>query len=219
MMSDLEIRFIPVDEMEVRLEEGTEGQPNKLVGYPAKFNSLSKTLRHEKYGEFKEVIRHNAFQRSLDNKDDVILNIDHDNARLIARTSAGNLTLVEDEVGLRMEAILPNTTKAKDLMEDIRVGNYKGMSFAFTTQKDDFRKEPTGNIRELHDVNLKDVSVVYAPAYNHTEVALRSFELWNEARASEEVEAKEEPATTVNNVQLAKMKLAELNNKYLKAIS
>lgn len=201
-----ETRFIPIDNVEIRLDQEENSAP-KLIGYAAKFNSLSHTLKSEKYGAFREVIRKGAFTRSISNNDQVILNIDHDNSKLVARTSAGNLRLSEDEIGLRVEADLPNTTVANDLKENLKVRNLVGMSFAFTTNKDLFRKEGNETLRELHDVNLHDVSVVYTPAYPSTEVALRSFETWCEA---EQAEQTPEPQGMSVDVAEAMLKLLAL---------
>jgi HK97 family phage prohead protease len=49
------------------------------------------------------------------------------------------------------------------------------MSFGFTTKSDIWRQEGERQIRELHNVDLFDVSAVTYPAYQATEMALRSL--------------------------------------------
>jgi phage head maturation protease len=48
------------------------------------------------------------------------------------------------------------------------------MSFGFITKRDLWRQEGDTQIRELHQVDLYDVSPVTYPAYKATEIALRS---------------------------------------------
>ena len=170
---------------ELRIDQ-TEGEPTKLVGYAATFDSLSHDL-----GGFREKIAPGTFARSIRKKQDVIGNVDHDDSRILARTTAGTLILEEDIKGLRFSIKIPNTTAGKDCLENVRNGNYSGCSFAFVTVKDDFSKADGETIRELQDVDLFDVSVVCTPAYPDTELALRSLKAW-EKRAEHDEEDEEE---------------------------
>lgn len=229
-MNNIEKRFMPVNESELRFE-AMAGDGNTVTGFALKWNSLSKTMRHEKYGLFKEVIRPGAFSRALANKADVTFNVDHNDSKILARTSAGNLRLKEDNIGLAIDASLPNTTVASDLKENIRVGNISSMSFAFTVNDggEQWRKEGDIHVRELLDCNLYDVSAVCQPAYNTTEIAVRSFEKYMESREeeapveekpieapAEAVPVEEKPVEApVTSIQLAEalLKLLELQGK------
>src|SRR5699024_12311963 len=66
---------------------------------------------------------------------DVRCLIDHDNSRILGRTKSGTLSLEKDEIGLRFECTLPNTTYARDLYENVRVGNIDQCSFGFEVDK------------------------------------------------------------------------------------
>lgn len=237
-MNKIEKRYLPVEQSELRFES-VEGSEQRLAGYAFKTNSLSQLMQHEKYGLFREVLRPGVVTRALANKPDVKLNIDHDNGRIIARTTAGNLRLSEDAVGLSIDASLPNTTKANDLKEDVRVGNITSMSFAFTVAPDGerWRREGDIHIRELLDINLFDVSCVVDPAYlstevglrsEATEVAYRSFEAYMETREEAEPvveapvvapveEAAPEEANTLSAVE-ANAKIAQLKARYIKTL-
>jgi hypothetical protein len=71
----------------------------------------------------------------------------------LGRNHAGTLSLVEDERGLKIEIIPPNTTWAKDLMESIRRGDVDQMSFGFRTKQDEWdERDPKSSSREA---NLK----------------------------------------------------------------
>jgi len=156
MTNNLEFRFSSID----KHEDG-----NIVVGYAAKFNSLSEDL-----GGFTEQIAPGAFAKSLADQKDIRAFADHDAGKLLGRTKNGTLKLSEDNVGLRMELKLPNTTLGNDVRELIRDGTLSQTSFGFRVKKDSWR----GNIRTLLDVDLFEVSVVSIPAYTDTTVALRS---------------------------------------------
>jgi len=213
-----ETRFLPVDDLEVRFLEGGRVQIN---GYAAKFNAPSRLMHHPQYGEIREIIRPGAFTDTISKRnkfpEDVVANIDHDNDRILARTSGGTLRLSEDALGLRIEADLADTTRAKDLIADIKHRNYQGMSFAFTCQRELVREEKEqGWVRELHEATLFDVAVVVDPAYTQTSVgvAARSIEREVERRAAVAVEEKAEETKATEADQAAK-DAAELKMKAL----
>lgn len=223
-MNERETRFFPVEDLEVRFLEGGK---MTVTGYAARFNSPSRLMHHADYGEIREVIRPGAFADSISKRnkfpDDVVANIDHDNDRILARTSGGTLRLSEDALGLRIEADLANTTRAKDLVEDIKHKNYQGMSFAFSVNREMVREEKEAGvwIRELHDCTLFDVAVVVDPAYAQTSVgvAARSVELEVEKRALEKRQTEESQAIlehaeqVTTEIQEVKTSLLELKQK------
>jgi Escherichia/Staphylococcus phage prohead protease len=164
-MKQLEYRAV------AKLEIREEGGKPKLVGYAAVFNSRSVDL-----GGFVEVIRPGAFKRSLAAGADVRALVEHDPGRIIARGKAGNLSLAEDDRGLKVEIMPTDTSAGRDAIENVRSGVLDAMSFGFYVQveKWDFKTEPA--LRELYDVEIDDVSIVAYPAYPKTEIALRSLE-------------------------------------------
>lgn len=166
-MKDLELRFS-------NFEQAEDG--NKLVGYAAKFNSLSEDL-----GGFVEKIAPGAFARSLRDNKDIRAFADHDQGKLLARSKNETLKLAEDDTGLRVEIKLPKTTLGNDIRELVREGTLSQMSFGFRVRKDSWQ----GNVRTLLDVDLFEVSVVSIPAYKNTEIALRSKAAQDEAVAKE----------------------------------
>lgn len=152
--------------MEIR----AEADKVTVGGYAAVFNSLSQDL-----GGFREVIRRGAFQSTIAGGADVRFLINHDGLPL-ARTKSGTLRLAEDERGLRIDASLdPTDPDVQRLIPKMRRGDLSQMSFGFRTLKDAWRQEGADQIRELHAVDLFDVSAVTYPAYQSTEVALRSL--------------------------------------------
>jgi HK97 family phage prohead protease len=164
-------------EMEVRAVEGIElraeaGQPPRLIGYAAVFNSRSQDL-----GGFVEIIRPGAFSRTLAAKPDIRALVNHDRNRIIGRTTNGSLKVAEDERGLRVEITPIDTQAGVDIVKDVRAGNIDGMSFAFFTPLggDRWVMGADPPLRELVSVDLIDVSPVVYPAYLKTDVAVRAF--------------------------------------------
>ena len=153
--------------LEIRAEPG---RAPRLVGYAAVFNSRSVELP----GGFVEIVRPGAFKRALATADVRAL-IDHDPRLILGRTTAGTLTLAEDDRGLKVEIEPPDTPAGRGVLVSVQRGDLDGMSFGFRTRTDRWQLESKPPLRELLDVDLFDVSVVAFPAYPRTEIALRSL--------------------------------------------
>jgi HK97 family phage prohead protease len=158
---------------ELRAEQQEDGK-QFISGYAAVFNSLSE----EMWG-FREKIMPGAFARTLRERVDCRQLINHDSNLVLGRTTAGTLQLSEDEKGLRFRCEMPKTSYAADLMESIRRGDISQCSFGFITRKQAWIEDDANDvtIREIHDVDLFDTSVVTYPAYPETSVAMRRSEL------------------------------------------
>ena len=138
----------------------------KLTGYAAVFE------QETRISDFTEVIRPGAFAASLKGRDILAL-VDHDPARLLARTKSGTLRLEEDSKGLRFELDVPDTQQGRDLLTLAGRGDLGGMSFGFTVARSGERWD--GKKRELRAVTLHEISVVHAwPAYQGTSVEPRA---------------------------------------------
>jgi len=144
---------------------------NKLEGYAAVFNSMSEDL-----GGFTEVIRPGAFKRALAGAPDVLALFDHDARHVLGRTKAGTLRLQEDDRGLRFAIDMPSTSTGRDLLVSVGRGDITGASFAFIAKEDRWIQGNAGMMRELHDVDLLDITITANPAYPETEVARRALE-------------------------------------------
>jgi HK97 family phage prohead protease len=162
-MKKIERRTFTVRNIETR--EAEDGVM-RLSGYAAVFNDSSVPL------PFSERIAPGAFRKTLSETPDVRLLINHEGLPL-ARTKNGTLELSEDEVGLRFDAELPDTTEARDLWTLIQRGDVDQMSFAFRVIRQKWSADRTE--RTLTEVSLADgdVSVVTYPAYPTTTVEAR----------------------------------------------
>ena len=162
-MKKIERRTYTVRNVETRQED--DGVM-RLSGYAAVFNDPSVPL------PFSERIAPGAFRKTLSETPDVRLLINHEGLPL-ARTKNNTLALSEDEVGLRFDAELPDTSEARDLYTLIQRGDVDQMSFAFRVIRQKW--SPDRSERTLTEVSLADgdVSVVTYPAYPTTTVEAR----------------------------------------------
>ena len=156
-------------DFETTFEIREEGDGMTFVGYAAKFDQPSENL-----GGFVEYVERGAFSRSLKSRNDVMLLWNHDSGQPLASTRSGTMKLSEDEVGLRVEARLPQTTLGKDLAILLRDGIVGKMSFGFNVIKDSWNSE--GNERRLKSVRLFEVSAVVWPAYTSTSATVRGLD-------------------------------------------
>lgn len=164
--------------LEVRAGEGDDA-PAVLAGYAAMFGELSEDL-----GGFRERIAPGAFAKTLGG--DVRALFNHDSNLILGRTKSKTLRVEEDQRGLRVEIMPPDTSAARDLMTSVQRGDVDQMSFGFFTISDNWDEVDGEIIRTLIEVRLLDVSPVTFPAYPQTEIALRSMQAWqagNEADA------------------------------------
>lgn len=174
MAKNVEKRFVDAG-FEIRSEEG---KPITVSGYAAVFEDETVIG-----GAFAERVARGAFEGS-DMSNTVAL-FNHDMNQPLARVGHG-LDLKVDERGLRYSFELGNQSYAKDLAENIRMGNVSTSSFGFTVEDDSWERRDDGvNLRTINKVGLLfDVSPTTQGAYATTEVGLRSMEL---ALANEEV--------------------------------
>jgi uncharacterized protein len=157
-----EVRTNSVD-FEVR----AEGDGMTFSGYASVFNSPSEDL-----GGFIEYVAPGAFKRSLQSRNEVKLLWNHDSGEPLASLRGGTMQLVEDEVGLRVTAKLPNTTRGRDIAELLRTKVIDSMSFGFNVIKDSWSRD--GQTRTLESVRLFEASIVSFPAYSATTATVRS---------------------------------------------
>ena len=163
MTKKIERRTFTIKNVEARqAEDGTM----RLSGYAAVFNDDSVPL------PFIERIAPGAFRKTLTETPDVRLLINHEGLPL-ARTKNETLRLREDEIGLYMDADLPDTQAARDLYTLVERGDVDQMSFAFRVIRQRWNEGRTE--RTLTELSLADgdVSVVTYPAYPTTTVEAR----------------------------------------------
>jgi uncharacterized protein len=166
-----ETRYVAAGEM--RAERAADGKIY-LSGRAAPYGQLTKLWEN-----VHERIMPGAFTRALAEKQDVRHLQNHDPNLVLGRTKAGTLTLSEDSAGLNFRTLLPDTSYARDLAACIERGDVDGNSFGFIAvrqawieESDPAKPDAVRCIRELHDVDLMDVSTVTYPQYAGTSAAI-----------------------------------------------
>lgn len=166
-MRDLELRHVAAS---VELRSDGEN-PGVLVGYAAKYDTISQDL-----GGFVETVSRSAFTKSLADQNRIVARFNHDASGLLGTTDAGTLTVRSDDVGLRYEVALPNTSVGRDVGVLAARGDLRYSSFAFHTIEDSWGATERGfPLRTLQSALLVDVAPVTSPAYMDTTVAMRSL--------------------------------------------
>lgn len=157
---------------EIRLGDNatSTSESRHIEGYAIVFNSLSNDL-----GGFREIIEQGAITDELINNSDIVCLMNHDIKKgLLARSyhGRGSLKLDIDEHGLHYSFEAPKTALGDEVLEGIRRGDIAKCSFAFVCGEDVWDKDENGEyIRHVKKIkNLYDVSLVYHPAYEETEV-------------------------------------------------
>jgi HK97 family phage prohead protease len=141
-----------------------------VEGYAAVFNEIA-----DIGGMFREVIAPGAFTEAI-GRDDVVFLINHDGLPL-ARTRSGTLELSEDKRGLKMRTVLdPEDPDVKSIAGKMKRGDLDKMSFAFLPEVQEWDDSGDVPLRTIKKAALYDVSIVTTPAYDGTEIGLRSLE-------------------------------------------
>ena len=172
----IEQRLYGSDVLELRIDD-QEGRT--LKGHAAVFNKNSLPIM----GLFYERIDPGAFTKTI-REDDIRSLWSHNRAEVLGRTKSGTLRLSEDRRGLAFENDLPETQRANDLIELIQRGDVDEVSFGFRATEEEWEEPKEGSkklaIRTLKEVKLFDISPVAFAAYPQTDVAVRSYEAWQE---------------------------------------
>lgn len=183
---------------------GTASKPT-LRGYAAVFNQRAVI------GTFAEVVMPGAFSRCLKNNPDVRALVDHESSKIIGRTTAGTLRLSQDNKGLRCEIDLPDTQLGRDTYTSVQRGDLSQMSFGFCAVDENIvpTSDAPGILRELHDVDVFDVSVVTYPAYEGTSITARALRSMFPHGRPEHLEARNLARTLRNHSKATTEEAAE----------
>lgn len=162
-----------------RDDEGTDGLT--LTGHAAVFNDWTEIDSWE--GRFRERIAPGAFKKTIrENNGRVRLQFDHGSHPLIGSIPLGQIRkLKEDSRGLFVEARLSDNWLIQPVRDAIADEAIDGMSFRFTVEKDSWDKlDADVPERTIQEVRLLELGPVVFPAYDTTDVGVRSAQLARE---------------------------------------
>lgn len=181
-MTGAETRRLPLADAGIQVRANNAEGTARFSGYASVFNSRTAIGNPLRWG-FYEEIAPSAFSKTLTEGDARML-IDHDSYYVVSRSSAGTLTLSEDERGLAVDSALDTELSyVRDLQANLRNGNVSGMSFGFYVIKDEWNQEQVEiegadpvqvDVRIIREVRLIEVSAVTFPAYPDTEAELKA---------------------------------------------
>lgn len=152
-----------------------------VEGYAAVFNQEA-----DIGGYFREVIAPGAFTEAI-GRDDVVFLINHDGLPLArSRGGKGTLKLEEDDYGLKMRTVLdPEDPDVRAIVGKMKRGDLDKMSFAFWPEVQEWDESGDLPVRTIRKASLFDVSIVTTPAYDGTDIGLRSLERFRKDRRAE----------------------------------
>lgn len=182
----------PVVERRAADPEGGEPGSYHVTGHAAVFNTPSLPIWDWWGGEFVEQVLPGAFAKTI-READVRFLINHDPNLVCARTKSGTLRLAEDEVGLAIDADLAATSYVEDLCMLMQRGDVTQMSIMFEVIADDWTGTRDGlPLRTISEMRLYDVSAVTFPAFEETDIGMRSRDVANLLRSLHLVEVPQE---------------------------
>lgn len=177
-MQHRELRFKTADFRTSKTDNG------KMIvsGYVNLTGEFSDPLTISRDERFIETIAPGAFQRALERAEKLGNDIDflaeHDTTKILSSTRNKSLTLVEDDKGLFMSAIITPTTWGRDFYNLISDGIIRNFSFGFTVEEENDEWEFNSNglhKRVIRDLDLFEVSIVRYPAYPQSYVEARNL--------------------------------------------
>lgn len=144
-----------------------------LDGY---VNAVARDSKELKEGgtSFIEQIEPQVFTRALNRANNIFCLLDHNYSKVLGSTKDGNISLREDNIGLRATCTITNPEvigKAKD-------NKLRGWSFGFIPLRQKIEKLKSGiEHRVVEEMNLFEVSIIdneMIPAYDGTSIEERS---------------------------------------------
>lgn len=144
-----------------------------LEGYAAVFDTPTRIDSWE--GRFDETIARGAFAKTISERSPV-LQFDHGQDPRTGTVPIGAVQeLREDDHGLFVRARLHDNDTVLPIRQAIESGAIGGMSFRFRVLREDWDEAPDVPQRTIRELELFELGPVVFPAYEATEVGVRSM--------------------------------------------
>ncbi|MCB4771800.1 HK97 family phage prohead protease [Ancylobacter sp. Lp-2] len=149
------------------MDEGLSATGRRMVGYALRWGHPAQvTVGGQRVTE---TFRRGAFLTSIA-EGRVLMCLDHMWDAVVARQADGTLTLVEDAVGLRVDAVANHSPAGDDALEAVRCRACAGLSVSFDRPAAEWRDVDGESVREIVSCELLEVSVCRNPAYRSSEI-------------------------------------------------
>jgi hypothetical protein len=164
---------------DANMPDDAESNNRMVCGYAMLYDTPTVLYKYADT-EYVEVIQRGAATEALKTSDIRAL-FNHNPNYILARTSSNTLMVREDEKGLYFEFEAPETSMGNDLLVSIQRGDISQASFAFDISERSLLREQKADGKEVVTITVKsmgqlhDVSPVTYPAYEDTEVSMRSM--------------------------------------------
>jgi HK97 family phage prohead protease len=149
------------------MDEGLSSTGRRMLGYALRWQQPA--FIAEGGRQHTERFARGAFLTSI-SKSQVRLVLEHDWHAIVATQSDGSLVLVEDSVGLRVDAWANDTEAADSALEAVRTRWNAGLSVSFSDAIATWRHTEMGRQRIVTSCTLLEISVCRNPAYRSSEV-------------------------------------------------
>lgn len=167
----------------------------KLVGYAVVWGAVSSVRADGK--------RHRFDRGSITFAPNVLALYNHNTSALLGDTVSGTVRVSEDDVGVRVEIDVPNTTTGADVFELVRTNRLRGMSFGASIPVDGFKPTTDPGIVAVSGAVAYEVTVTPIPAMQETAVAVATETAQKQIAANVK-----EQALRASKLQLDRIKLA-----------
>lgn len=217
-MTAIQRVYFPEVELRVAGDPGDPAARVKICGRAGVCNSPTKIRErvNGKMVEFVEEFKPGAFRAAVASRADVVALINHDDNLVLGRVAAGTLSLREAENGDLECEIDPDEeiSYARNAVRSVKRGDYRGMSIGFLPKPGGVRWSSDRTHRSIFDCDLFDVSVVTRPAYQATNVGIRSASIAEEfEEADREAEAEAERIAAIHRrMRAAEIRLRSLDD-------
>ena len=164
-------------------------------------------------GFYDETVARGAFKKTLSEKPDTQLLINHGGLPL-ARTLSGTLQLSEDDVGLRMEADLDDgDPDVQSLARKMSRGDINQCSFSFRANRQKWNEDYSARRILECDIHRGDVSVVNMGASPMTSASMRSAVIRSGGRSA--IPERKRLAETLGNLAVVELRSLSLDGMVL----
>ena len=185
-----------------------------IEGYVNAVERLSKPIT-ERLGTFRERVKAGTFKKALKRAEDIRILSNHEWSKDLGGIKDGNLHLEEDAIGLRASTDIYDA----EVIEDAKAGNLVGWSFGFYPIESRDTSEDGMPIKELIDIDLKEVSLLnrkHIPAYDGTLVMVRDNEpkmVIGESMMADGVDVREETSEDDETIKEALAEIREAQDE------